>query len=214
MGVTLRPCGGYYSNNFELWNQNLYSGLVSGMQRLELDRHEDNSRYLQGGSVYNNYVREEMIQWLHESPDLFIAAAFHETRNFVVQHVLSLHNPQVTAEICSRLRDHYSQLSLNQRGSHVVEKCIASSPLGMTYAVQEFLEDEKVLCQIARNEFGNYVIQRALKITKVSGSKLYQSLVNTLDAKALYIGKNRYGRNVINLIKGIIPERRKMVGCC
>lgn len=72
--------GGYYSNNFELWNQNLYSGLVSGMQRLELDRHEDNSRYLQGGSVYNNYVREEMIQWLHESPDLFIAAAFHETR--------------------------------------------------------------------------------------------------------------------------------------
>lgn len=93
--------------------------------------------------------------------------SLYVSRNFVVQHVLSLHNPQFTAEICSRLRDHYSQLSLNQRGSHVVEKCITSSPLGMTYAVQEFLENKKVLCQIARNEFGNYVIQRALKITKV-----------------------------------------------
>lgn len=88
-------------------------------------------------------------------------------RNFVVQHAVCLKNPIYSRKICENLKGHYVQLCGKKFGSHLVEKCIESCPSGMTYAIAEILEKNKAL-ELARNEYGNYVIQKALEITEVT----------------------------------------------
>ncbi|KAK2968428.1 hypothetical protein RJ640_004434 [Escallonia rubra] len=99
--------------------------------------------------------------------------------NYVVQHVLNLQNQELTEKICDKLRGHYRELSSKKGGSHVLEKCI-SSKRGMVLVVEEFLDNEKTLGQIARDQYGNYVIQRALKATKVKDRERYGRLVSAL----------------------------------
>lgn len=86
------------------------------------------------------------------------------SRNYVLQHVLGLHDPVCTASICFLLRGSYVLLSSQKGGSHVVEKCL-NSPW-MDYAILDFLKCDRLL-QLARDRYGNYVIQTALKATKV-----------------------------------------------
>ncbi|KAM7271701.1 hypothetical protein ACFE04_030915 [Oxalis oulophora] len=47
--------------------------------------------------------------------------------NFVIQHVIELQLPQTTEKLCSTLKNHFVDLSLQKAGSHVVEKCLNSS---------------------------------------------------------------------------------------
>lgn len=82
-----------------------------------------------------------------------------------MQNVLELENPFVAEAICSRLYGHYAELSLTKGGSHVVEKCLNSG--GLFYAVDELLSTRRFR-KIAQNQFGNYVIQTALKVTRVN----------------------------------------------
>ncbi|XP_050371508.1 pumilio homolog 12-like [Argentina anserina] len=121
--------------------------------------------------------------------------------NFVVQHILGLHNPNFSERICLELRDLYVQLSLQKGGSHVVEKCLNSS--GMVHVVTVLLEYEK-LCQVARDQYGNYVIQTALKSTKRAKSPLHQMLVSKLlkNPNELMFG---FGKKVLGLIHNGIP---------
>jgi hypothetical protein len=87
------------------------------------------------------------------------------SRNYVLQHVLGLHDPVCTESICFLLRGKYVLLSSQKGGSHVVEKCL-NSPW-MDYAIQDFINCDDRLWQLARDRYGNYVIQTALKATKV-----------------------------------------------
>lgn len=121
--------------------------------------------------------------------------------NFVVQHVLGLHNPLYSEHICLELRDVYIQLSLQKGGSHVVEKCLNSS--GMVHVVTVLVKYEK-LCQVARDQYGNYVIQTALKTTKRANSPLHQVLISKLlqNRNELVFG---FGRKVLTLIDNGIP---------
>ncbi len=91
-------------------------------------------------------------------------------RNFVLQHVLGLDDPVFNEKICSILRGHYIRLSSQKGGSFVVEKCLNSN--GMIYVIQDLLSYNR-LCHLARNQYGNFVIQAALKATKVNFLNLY-----------------------------------------
>ncbi|XP_010266740.1 PREDICTED: pumilio homolog 12-like isoform X2 [Nelumbo nucifera] len=81
--------------------------------------------------------------------------------NYVVQRVLALQNPEFTKIICYQLQGYYVLLSMQKCGSHVVEKCLKSP--WISNIVNEFLANDK-LVQLARDPFGNYVIQTALKL--------------------------------------------------
>ncbi|XP_059437053.1 putative pumilio homolog 8, chloroplastic [Corylus avellana] len=117
------------------------------------------------------------------------------------EHVLGLHDPVCTESICFLLRGSYVLLSSQKGGSHVVEKCL-NSPW-MDYAILDFLKWNR-LSQLARDRYGNYVIQTALKATKRANSPLYERLLHILQGHfdALQSG---YGRNVINLILKGVP---------
>lgn len=95
-------------------------------------------------------------------------------RNYVVQHVLGLFNPVFTQKICCILSGHYVRLSSMVGGSHIVEKCLKSP--WMDYPLDELVNSNK-LGRLAADQFGNYVIQTALKVTKVICSILTISFI-------------------------------------
>lgn len=159
-------------------------------------------------------------------------------RNFVVQHVLELSNPMLTQKICSMLRGKYVELSLLRYGSHVVEKCL-KSPGMAHYAVEDFLKSSSQLFHLARHKYGNYVIQTALKVTKVffffssslkifttfnssfclissfnlqtENISLHRRLLNELqDCHDLQLG---FGKKLYNLIAAGVPVDGDSVWC-
>ncbi|KAK6255201.1 Pumilio RNA-binding repeat - like 5 [Theobroma cacao] len=116
--------------------------------------------------------------------------------NFVVQHVLGLQKPFVIDKICFKLKGYYVKLSLQKGGSHLVEDCLKSS--GMDHVLHEFLLSNQLL-QVAKDRYGNYVLQTALRETMKTGSPLHGSLLMKLRSylKSLQHG---YGRNVLTLM--------------
>ncbi|CAK7357589.1 unnamed protein product [Dovyalis caffra] len=119
--------------------------------------------------------------------------------NYVIQKVLSLDNPIFTHLVCYQLRGYYAAISLQKGGSHIVEKCLGTE--WKSWVIEDFLSNSNTLLHVARDEFGNYVIQKALKVTKKSDSPLYQKLLLRLRPH-LSILRSGYGRNVFNLITG------------
>ncbi|EEF48823.1 conserved hypothetical protein [Ricinus communis] len=123
--------------------------------------------------------------------------------NHVVQKVLELENPIINAKIGAQLKGHYARLSFQKWGSHVVEKCLVSQPI--VYVVQDLLTcGSSQLSQIARDQFGNYVIQKALKVTKKKNITLHLILLNSLKPN-LNALQNGYGKKVYRLIMDGIP---------
>lgn len=83
----------------------------------------------------------------------------------MIQYILELQHPVFTRKICNFLVGYYTRLSVQKSGSHVVEKCLTSSE--MSTGVLDLLSSKR-LCQVAHDQYGNYVIQTALKVTKVT----------------------------------------------
>lgn len=73
----------------------------------------------------------------------------------------------------------------------------------MVHVVTVLVKYEK-LSQVARDQYGNYVIQTALKTTKRVNSPLHQVLVSKLlqNRNELVFG---FGRKVLTLIDNGIP---------
>lgn len=73
----------------------------------------------------------------------------------------------------------------------------------MVHVVTVLVKYEK-LSQVARDQYGNYVIQTALKTTKRVNSPLHQVLVSKLiqNRNGLVFG---FGRKVLTLIDNGIP---------
>ncbi|RAL52771.1 hypothetical protein DM860_007539 [Cuscuta australis] len=121
--------------------------------------------------------------------------------HYVVQHVLTLKEENISRAICIRLERHYMHLAQRIGGSHVVENCMKSSEFGMESVVRTLLRREKALLHLASDKFGNYVVQKALEVTKQDNRKLYESLVMVIMTKKSALSGNVIGRHVVNMIK-------------
>ena len=135
-------------------------------------------------------------QLLNLISDHVVYLAQDPAGNFVVQCVLGLQNPEIIDKICSKLKGYYVKLSMQKGGSHVVEKCLRSS--GMDHVVHEFLQSNQ-LFQVAKDQYGNYVLQTALRETKRMGSSLHESLIMKLQ-QHLNSLQHGFGRNILKLM--------------
>ncbi|CAN7140373.1 unnamed protein product [Brassica rapa subsp. narinosa] len=85
--------------------------------------------------------------------------------NFVVQHVLTLYDSRCTSNVAVSLLGHCVDLSFQKYGSYIVEKLLEAEE-SMAVVVVELLECEGGrLSRLARNEFGSFVVVKALKVT-------------------------------------------------
>lgn len=89
-------------------------------------------------------------------------------RNYVIQFILSLNIEWATTRIVDELAGNFGNLSLQKCGSHVVEQCLKLAPrLICDRIINELMNDPKLL-HIILDQFGNYVIQTALKQCQVN----------------------------------------------
>ncbi|CAI9760237.1 unnamed protein product [Fraxinus pennsylvanica] len=122
--------------------------------------------------------------------------------HYVVQHVLALRNASVTDKILHYLQGRFIHLARIKGGSHVVEKCIEFSESGMLCVIKEILDSQNAPSHLARDQFGNYVIQKALKITKLRGATLlYKSLFMALEPHISDLGCTKCGKNIAALLE-------------
>lgn len=88
-------------------------------------------------------------------------------RNYVVQYVFELQVPWATSAILDQLEGNYGDLAMQKYSSNVVEKCLKYARDECRVCIVNELMNNPRLDQIMQDPYGNYVIQAALRSSKV-----------------------------------------------
>ncbi|KAL0398873.1 UNVERIFIED_CONTAM: hypothetical protein Sradi_2230600 [Sesamum radiatum] len=208
----------------------LYSMLIDACEGQQLDslveRVLSQGEYFVSAAFCKQGVSSiiKLIRKVKRSPHAFAIARLlssrfmdimtHPTaRNVIVQclvlfrsqtneNLLSLRNTDITNRITGRLQNQFIRLSMIKGGSHVVEKCMEASDNGILAVVEEILDCPKAPFQLVRDQFGNYIIQTALKKTKEQGfNSFYNALVRRLEPHRRAICRTAGGKNVLSIVE-------------
>ncbi|KAL0409140.1 UNVERIFIED_CONTAM: hypothetical protein Sradi_1848400 [Sesamum radiatum] len=122
--------------------------------------------------------------------------------NYVVQNVLGLKYGDITNKITDQLQNQFIRLAVRKGGSLVVEKCMEASNNGIIRVAAEIVNCPGAAFQLARNQFGNYVIQAALKKTKERGfSSFYDAIVRRLEPRRRALRQTAAGKTVLSILE-------------
>jgi hypothetical protein len=83
-----------------------------------------------------------------------------------VQYIIEKENLSVSAKLASQFKGNYVNLSTQKFSSHVVEKCLRYVAESRPKIVQELLAFPH-FDHLMQDPYCNYVVQRALEVTKV-----------------------------------------------
>uniref|UniRef100_A0A0D3ECV9 PUM-HD domain-containing protein n=1 Tax=Brassica oleracea var. oleracea TaxID=109376 RepID=A0A0D3ECV9_BRAOL len=124
--------------------------------------------------------------------------------NFAVQHVLTLYDLRCTHNVAVSLRGHCIDLSFKKYGSYIVEKLLDTEE-SMDVVVTELLECEGGrLMTLARNEFGSFVVVKALRVTReINRVDLFRGLVQKLMPFRQLLLRS-HGSNIANMLESTI----------
>ncbi|XP_044474663.1 putative pumilio homolog 8, chloroplastic [Mangifera indica] len=114
--------------------------------------------------------------------------------NYVVQHVLGLRVPQITADLLRQFEGHYMHLSCNKYGSNVVERCLIESGEQQSMRIIMELLGSPNVSMLLTDPFGNFVIQKALSVSK---GLLHDALWNLVKSNIPMMRSNMYGKKVL-----------------
>ncbi|KAG9450403.1 hypothetical protein H6P81_010368 [Aristolochia fimbriata] len=122
--------------------------------------------------------------------------------NYLVQAVIELEIPEVLTLICDKLKDHFDRLSTQKYGGYVVEDLMQS-------CMMEVVVSNLVLCSrlgdVARDQYGNYIIQKAWKVTK-GYPQLQLELLEAIEPFMRSLQHHLHGKNVYSCSHGRISE--------
>ncbi|KAL7088525.1 hypothetical protein ACP275_13G132400 [Erythranthe tilingii] len=152
---------------------------------------------------------EQRLKLLNLLADISDFLSFDPYGNYVVQRVLEQTNEEVNKKILHLLEKHFLELAHLKGGSHVVEKCMKTSDDGLLSVVKAILERPETAFVLARDDFGNYVIQNALRITRARGfSGSYNNLVRCLLPYCRELNQSKPGKCVIGILNEGRPYQR------
>jgi hypothetical protein len=150
-------------HSFNFPNRQLLTEEVTG-HCVEIATHRHGCCVLQRCmDVASQQQRSELLQEIILNALLLVQDPFG---NYVVQYVLRLGLPHANDAIAQKLNGHLSHLSTQKFSSNVVEQCLlqGSEPIQRALVV-ELCNIDTVRALIA-DQFGNYVIQRALGVAQ------------------------------------------------
>lgn len=107
-------------------------------------------------SLYYNSLKKNVIESIH-------ILINHQFGNQVIQTVITSWSD--ISEIFLLIRNNMCALSNGKYSSNVIEKCIERSDEILSEYIKE-LNKNDMIGEVMKNSFGNYVIQKALKIAK------------------------------------------------
>jgi hypothetical protein len=103
--------------------------------------------------------RIPLVEVIVQNAEKFIQDPFG---NYVVQYVLERATAEEVRTIASKLLGRLATLSMQKFSSNVVEKGLQIAPLDVQKQMIQELIDKRTLRSLLRDQFGNYVMQRAL----------------------------------------------------
>ncbi|KAK2974511.1 hypothetical protein RJ640_018676 [Escallonia rubra] len=147
-------------------------------------------------STQGHHVIEHCLKsFSDESTSVLISAVHGIFRNYVVQYLLGMKVPRVTADILEQLAGSYVSLAKNKYGSNVVERCLKEcSDDQITKIIEELIRSSENFLTVVQDPYGNYVVQSALLISK--GSDQHQKMVNLLQQLYPFIHSHPHGKRL------------------
>jgi hypothetical protein len=106
-------------------------------------------------------IHEKLKKIINENALILIQ---HIYGNYVIQIVVETWDLNDILEILSNFKNKYTMLSMSKYSSNVVEKCIEKNQIILKEYINEICDNGKI-AEIMKNNFGNYVIQKALKLS-------------------------------------------------
>ena len=94
----------------------------------------------------------------------------HSYGNYVIQVIIETWDLNEIMEILSIFKNKYTILSMSKYSSNVVERCIEKNNIILKEYIKEICDNGRI-AEIMKNNFGNYVIQKALKISSNEDKK-------------------------------------------
>ena len=119
--------------------------------------------------------------------------------NYALQIVIDYWDADDVIEIISKLLGHCTELSMMKYSSNVIERCIQKSEIFLSKFIQETCFEYNSVGTLIKNNYGNYVIQTALKTAK-NGMKI--SLINAIENNLNILGEKK----LINKWKSILAS--------
>ncbi|ESQ42433.1 hypothetical protein EUTSA_v10015341mg [Eutrema salsugineum] len=148
------------------------------------------------------YYREQLLEVLAQNA---LWLSNDASGNFVVQHLLKQNNLRCTKDIAINLYGHCVDLSFKKYGSYIVEKLLEKEE-SMGVVVLELLKcDGDRLMRLARHEFGNFVVGKALRVTQKDMNRAHQfrALVNKLVPFLQFFRRSR-GSNIAAILESVL----------
>ena len=118
--------------------------------------------------------------------------------NYVVQILFERGSEQDRNELVKSFNGKVCELSKNKIASNVVEKCIRKGSQGQVDAICDELFSSKVLPEVANDRFSNFVVQRALEVSK--GQRQAALIQRVIDHSA-QLKNYKYGKFVLNCVE-------------
>ncbi|KAK4382313.1 Pumilio18 [Sesamum angolense] len=145
---------------------------------------------------------DQRVRLLNQIADVSDFLSYDPYGNYVVQNVLGLKDGDITSKITDCLENEFIQLAVRKEGSLVVEKRMEASNNGIIRVAAEIVNRPGAAFRLARNQFGNYVIQAALKKTKERGfSSFYDAIVRRLEPSRRALRRTAGGKNVLSIME-------------
>ncbi|KAL2233179.1 UNVERIFIED_CONTAM: hypothetical protein Sindi_1497900 [Sesamum indicum] len=138
---------------------------------------------------------DQRVRLINKIADVSDYLSYDRHGNFVVQNLLGLKNKGITKKITCCLQNQFMGLAVRKEGCLVVEKCMEASDDGIIAVAKKIIDCRRGAVRLARNRFGNYVIQAVLEKTKERGfNSLYDAIVRQLEARCrASIGRTQGG---------------------
>ena len=104
----------------------------------------------------------------------------HQYGNYVIQVIMENWEDSELEDIINLCKDKYVYLSNQKFSSNAVERIIEKNNKNLEYYINEICTDDN-LSQVIRNNYGNYVIQKAVKLSSgKSQEKLVKKIIKNL----------------------------------
>ncbi|RLM57919.1 hypothetical protein C2845_PM18G09930 [Panicum miliaceum] len=129
--------------------------------------------------------------------------------NYVIQFILGLKIEWATARVVDELAGHVGNLSMQKCGSHVVEHFLHQAPQLMCDRIINELMNDPKLPQIIIDQYGNFVIQTALK--QCQGEQ-YVAFVEAIRPYIATLQSNMYGKRVLS--RTYLKKKHYRFGFC
>lgn len=166
----IKPISNFILDNF-LFLANNSNGLCIVKKEIALEFKNENFKRLKS-ELYNNAM--VLIQ--------------NPYGNYALQMSIDLWGIDDVKEIIESFYGKCSMLSIQKYSSNVIERCLEKSEDFLDNFVNEICSNEGTISLLMKNNYGNYVIQTALKVSKSSHQ---QMIINSIEKNLIQLNDKK-----------------------